>query len=112
MEMDSVETAPANQIVDGEYSDERFVDMVTAHHQMAIEMAQAAKQEAQLLHIRQIADDVISTQQTEIEELRSIKEREFGSSGLPTAMNRRIPPTRLCSCPVSSFSKVPSTWRS
>jgi uncharacterized protein (DUF305 family) len=38
MEMDSVETAPANQIVDGEYSDERFVDMVTAHHQMTIEI--------------------------------------------------------------------------
>ena len=91
MEMDSAETAPADLIVDGEYSDERFIDMMAAHHQMAIEMAQAAQQGAQLPQIRQIADDVISAQQTEIEELRSIKERAFGSSELPTAMNPEDP---------------------
>lgn len=91
MNMGSGVTAPADLIVDGEYSDERFIDMMVAHHQMAIEMAQAAQQEAQLPQIRQIADDVISTQQAEIEELRNIKEREFDSSELPTAMNPEDP---------------------
>ncbi len=74
-EMNSRETAFADLIVDGEYSDERFIDMMATHHEMAIEMAQAAQQEAQLPQVRQIADDVISAQQAEIEELRSIKER-------------------------------------
>ena len=91
MEMGAGEVAPADLIVDGEYSDERFIDMMAAHHQMAIEMAQAAQQSAQLPEIRQIADDVISAQQAEIEELRSIKEREIGSSELPTAMNPEDP---------------------
>lgn len=91
MEMESGETAPADLIIDGEYSDERFIDMMAAHHQMAIEMAQAAQQEAQLPQIRQIAVDVIAAQQAEIEELRNIKEREFGSSELPTAMNPEDP---------------------
>ena len=39
MEMGSGETAPKELIVDGEYSDERFIGMMAAHHQTAIEMA-------------------------------------------------------------------------
>ncbi len=91
MEMGSEETAPAALIVDGEYSDERFIDMMAAHHQMAIDMAQIAQQEAQLPGIRRIADDVVSSQQAEIDELRSIKEEEFGSSEVPLMMSPEEP---------------------
>jgi uncharacterized protein (DUF305 family) len=91
MDHGSGSTAPRELIVDGEYSDERFIDMMAAHHQMATEMAKVAQQEAELPEIRQIADDVVSTQQAEIEQLASIKEEEFGSSELPTQMDPEEP---------------------
>jgi uncharacterized protein (DUF305 family) len=83
MEMGSGETAPKDLIVDGEYSDERFIDMMAAHHQMAIDMARAAQQHAQLPEIQRMAEDIVSTQQAEIEQLASIKEAEFDSSEVP-----------------------------
>ena len=91
MEMGSGETAPKDLIVDGEYSDERFIDMMAAHHQMAIDMARVAQQHAQLPEIQLIADDIASTQQAEIEQLASIKEAEFDSSEVPMMMNPEEP---------------------
>jgi uncharacterized protein (DUF305 family) len=91
MEMGSGETAPKDLIVDGEYSDERFIDMMAAHHQMAIDMAEVAQQHAQLPEVQLIADDIVSTQQAEIEQLASIKEAEFGSSEVPMMMNPEEP---------------------
>ena len=91
MEMGSGETAPKDLIVDGEYSDERFIDMMAAHHQMAIDMARVAQQNAQLPEIQLIADAIVSTQQAEIEVLASIKEAEFDSSEVPMMMNPEEP---------------------
>jgi uncharacterized protein (DUF305 family) len=91
MEMGSGETAPKDLIVDGEYSDERFIDMMAAHHQMAIDMAEIAQQHAQLPEIQLIADAIVSTQQAEIEQLASIKEAEFDSSEVPMMMNPEEP---------------------
>ncbi len=80
-------TAPAELIVDGEYSDERFVDMMAAHHRMAIEMAKAARQNGEHEEVRQLAENMISAQQDEIEELSSIKGKAFGSSEVATTPN-------------------------
>jgi uncharacterized protein (DUF305 family) len=91
MEMGSEETAPKDLIVDGEYSDERFIDMMAAHHQMAIDMARVAQQHAQLPEMQLIADDIVSTQQAEIEVLASIKEAEFDSLEVPMMMNPEEP---------------------
>jgi uncharacterized protein (DUF305 family) len=91
METDSGSVAPRELMVDGEYSDERFIDMMAAHHQMAIEMAKVAQQNAELPEIRQIADDIVTTQQEEIEQLATIKEEQFGSSEVPTQMNPEEP---------------------
>jgi len=71
----------------GEYSDQRFIDAMVPHHQGAIEMAEVALQNAEHPELRQLAENVISTQQAEIEELRSIKEQEFGSSEVPMQMS-------------------------
>ena len=65
--------------------------MMAAHHQMAIDMARAAQQHAQLPEIQLIADDIASTQQAEIEVLASIKEAEFDSSEVPMMMNPEEP---------------------
>ncbi len=80
-------TAPAELVVDREYSDERFVDMMAAHHRMAIEMAKVAREKGEHDEVRQLAENMISAQQDEIEELSSIKERSFGSSEVATTPN-------------------------
>ena len=87
MEMGSGGTAPKDLIVDGEYSDERFIDAMVAHHQRAIDMAEVALQNAEHPELLQLAQNVISTQQVEIEALRSIKEQEFGTSEVPTQLS-------------------------
>ena len=71
----------------GEYSDERFIDAMVPHHQGAIDMAEVALENAAHPELLQLAQNVISTQQAEIEELRSIKEQEFGTSEVPTQMS-------------------------
>jgi uncharacterized protein (DUF305 family) len=71
----------------GEYSDERFIDAMVPHHQGAIGMAEVALENAEHPELLQLAQNVISTQQAEIEELRSIKEQEFGTSEVPTQMS-------------------------
>jgi uncharacterized protein (DUF305 family) len=71
----------------GEYSDERFIDAMVPHHQGAIDMAEVALENAEHLELLQLAENVISTQQAEIEQLRSIKEQEFGSSEVPMQMS-------------------------
>lgn len=91
MEMGSGETAPKELIVDGEYSDERFIDMMAAHHQMAIDMAEVARREAELPEMKRLADEIVAAQQGEIQELSSIKEEEFGSSEVPTQMDPEEP---------------------
>lgn len=72
----------------GEYSDERFIDAMVPHHQGAIEMAQVALENAEHDEIMQLSKNIVSTQQAEIEELKSIKKKEFGTSQVPMEMNQ------------------------
>ncbi len=39
--------APERLVVNGQYSDERFIDMMVPHHMMAVQMAQVASQKGQ-----------------------------------------------------------------
>jgi uncharacterized protein (DUF305 family) len=79
---------PSEMVMEnGEYSDERFIDAMVPHHQEAIDMAEVALQNAEHPELLQLAENIISTQQAEIEELRSIKEQEFGTSEVPTQMS-------------------------
>ena len=80
--------APSEMVMaGGEYSDERFIDAMVPHHQGAIDMAEVALENAEHLELLQLAENVISTQQAEIEQLRSIKEQEFGTSEVPALMS-------------------------
>ncbi len=71
----------------GEYSDERFIDAMAPHHQGAVEMAQVALEKAEHPGLRQLAENIVTDQQAEIEELTAIKKKEFGSSAVPTEMS-------------------------
>jgi uncharacterized protein (DUF305 family) len=71
----------------GEYSDERFIDAMVPHHQGAIEMAEVALDNAEHEEVRALAEDIVSAQEAEIEELRAIKREEFGTSEVPAGMS-------------------------
>ena len=71
----------------GEYSDERFVDAMVPHHQGAIEMAQIALENAEHPEILALAKDVVSAQETEIEQLKAIKQGQFGTSEVSMDMS-------------------------
>src|SRR4051794_35579936 len=75
MDMGSGSEAPAMLVQNGDYSDERFIDMMVPHHQMAIDMAKVAQQNAEHQEIKELADNVVSTQQQEIDQLKSIREQ-------------------------------------
>jgi uncharacterized protein (DUF305 family) len=80
----------ARQMVmeNGKYSDRRFIDAMVPHHQGAIAMAEVALKNAEHEEIIQLSRNIISSQQAEIEELKSIKHEEFGTSNVPMEMNQ------------------------
>lgn len=71
----------------GEYSDERFIDAMVPHHEGAVEMARVALKNAEHPEIKQLAENIISTQRAEIGELKSIKQEAFGTSRVPMNMS-------------------------
>jgi uncharacterized protein (DUF305 family) len=71
---------------DGKYSDERFIDAMVPHHQGAVEMARVALKNAEHDAIVELSENIISTQRAEVEELKSIKKEEFGTSREPMQM--------------------------
>jgi uncharacterized protein (DUF305 family) len=79
----------AKQMVmkNGKYSDERFIDAMVPHHQGAIAMARVALKHAEHEEIIELSRNIVSTQQSEIEELKAIKREEFGTSQVPMEMS-------------------------
>ena len=73
----------------GKYSDERFIDAMVPHHQGAIAMARVALENAEHEEIEELSRNIISTQQAEIEDLKSIKQEEFGTSQVPMEMSQQ-----------------------
>jgi uncharacterized protein (DUF305 family) len=72
----------------GKYSDERFIDAMVPHHQGAIAMAKVALKQAEHEEIKELSHNIISSQRAEIEELKSIKKEEFGTSQVPMEMSQ------------------------
>src|SRR5260370_30402841 len=79
--------APEWLVVNGQYSDQRFIDMMVPHHMMAVQMAQLALQKGQHTEIKQLATSIISSQQQEIQALKNLKKRLYVTSNTPTMMN-------------------------
>ena len=88
MDMGSGGMAKQMVMQNGEYSDRRFIDAMVPHHQGAIAMAKVALKNAEHEEIKELSRNIVSTQQAEIEELKSIKEEEFGTSDVPMEMNQ------------------------
>ena len=82
--MTSQNQAPANLIHTGEYSDLRFIDMMAAHHSMAISMAEVAVDKGEHQELVKFAKSMIEDQKKEIEKLQSILDDIDGSKKVAT----------------------------
>jgi uncharacterized protein (DUF305 family) len=71
----------------GKYSDERFIDAMVLHHEGAVEMARIAVKNAEHPEIEHLAEHIISDQEAEIDELKSIKREEYGTAKVPRHMS-------------------------
>jgi uncharacterized protein (DUF305 family) len=88
MGMGSGEMARQMVMENGRYSDERFIDAMVPHHQGAIAMAEVALKNAEHEEIKELSENIVSSQQAEIEELKAIKKEEFGTSNVPMEMSQ------------------------
>jgi uncharacterized protein (DUF305 family) len=88
--MDMGSGGMARQMVteNGKYSDKAFINSMVPHHRGAVEMAEVALENGEHEEIIELSENVISSQQAEIEELKSIKQEEFGTSNVPMEMGQ------------------------
>ena len=63
--------------------DQEFIDMMVPHHESAIAMAEIAQERAEHPDLRTLADEVVSTQSAEIEQLTDWRAEWFGSADTP-----------------------------
>ncbi len=80
--MDPEEAARQMVAPNGEYSDAAFVDSMVPHHEGAVEMAQAALENAEHEEIRALAQDIISAQRAEIDLFGEIREELGGEPAM------------------------------
>jgi uncharacterized protein (DUF305 family) len=59
--------------------DRVLIDEMIPHHRGAIAMARVVAQRGQDPRLRELAQDIVATQESEIEEMNSIREREYGA---------------------------------
>jgi uncharacterized protein (DUF305 family) len=77
---ESTDNASEMLMENGEYSDERFIDAMVPHHQGAIDMAEVALENAEHPEILALAEEIVAAQETEIGQLKTIKQEQFGTS--------------------------------
>ncbi len=73
----------------GKYSDKAFIDAMVPHHEGAVEMAEVALEKAEHPEIRNVAEDIVSSQRAEIRTFGEIREREYGSAESTMEMDER-----------------------
>lgn len=65
--------------------DKQYIDTMIRHHQGAIDMAQDAKQKAQHAEVKQLSQNIIDTQQKEIQKLKDWRQKWYGSESEKSA---------------------------
>jgi uncharacterized protein (DUF305 family) len=63
--------------------DQMFIDMMVPHHLGAVEMARVAQSRAEHAEILSMADDIISSQSTEIDQMKAWRQAWYGSGETP-----------------------------
>jgi uncharacterized protein (DUF305 family) len=72
---------------DTSYTDVRFLDHLTMHHQMAIDMARAVVDRGESSEVRRMAQEVIGAQTAEIDTMRAWRTRWFPAEPAPAQMS-------------------------
>ncbi len=67
----------------GSELDELFINMMVPHHQGAVAMANIALERAEHPEIKDMANAIIASQQAEINQMKSWKQKWYGSSETP-----------------------------
>jgi uncharacterized protein (DUF305 family) len=57
--------------------DEAFIDAMIPHHQSAIYMAQVASEKSKIPEIKELAQNIVSAQKQEIEQMRRWREQWY-----------------------------------
>jgi uncharacterized protein (DUF305 family) len=84
---EDVQAAPAQLVVDGLYSDERFLDMMAAHHAVAVDMAKLEIQHGKRPELVQLARAIVAAQTREIDQMLEMKRRLYGYAHVTLKMN-------------------------
>lgn len=72
--------------------DRQFIDMMVPHHQSAVAMAQVALTRAQHPQIKSLAQSIIADQNSEISQMKTWRQRWYGSSTTPGMTNMPMLP--------------------
>jgi uncharacterized protein (DUF305 family) len=80
---DEASTAPASS--SAVPFDRSFIDAMVPHHESAIEMAEAAKPRLTQPDLIEVADDIVASQQAEIDRMLAWREEWFGSREIDPA---------------------------
>jgi uncharacterized protein (DUF305 family) len=84
---EDVAAAPAQLVVNGLYSDQRFLDMMSAHHAVAVDMAKVEIERGKRPELVQLARAIVSAQTQEIDQMREMKRRLYGDAHVALKMN-------------------------
>ncbi len=67
--------------------DQQFIDMMVPHHEGALAMARLAQERAERPEVRQLAEDILRSQDAEISRMRQWRREWFGNETTPS-MNK------------------------
>jgi uncharacterized protein (DUF305 family) len=67
--------------------DQLFIDMMVPHHEGALAMARIAQERAERPEVRQLADEILRSQDAEISRMRQWRREWFGSDATPPMNN-------------------------
>lgn len=81
MEMDMMSESEMADFEKADPFDRAFIDMMTPHHESAVKMAEEELAKGENATLRGIAEDIVSSQNSEIEQMRKWREEWYGSSG-------------------------------
>ncbi|MBY0552801.1 MAG: DUF305 domain-containing protein [Candidatus Obscuribacterales bacterium] len=70
--------APMTNTMSGSHYDHGFINMMIPHHQQAIDEANAALKEARHPELKQLARNIITSQQSEIDQMKQWRKEWYG----------------------------------
>ena len=76
-EMQMMGMTDPEALADRDPFDKAFIDAMIPHHQSAIEMAKIAHEKSKIPAIKELAENIVSAQQKEIEQLKRWRQQWY-----------------------------------